>query len=130
MRALYFAVILITACLTASASELQLVLLNGSVTDLAVDAGPGQSSIEVLPGASAAVAFRNPQWVNFGQLARQYNIAPLQALAAKSESPLVLQAQPNGRLYLVPPGTIKPLSAMPKQPKGLPLRATRVIDLT
>ena len=128
--ALCFITIFVATCSAAHPADVQVFLLNGSITDLAVDAGTNKSSIEVLPGEGASVVFRSHQWVNFGQHAHRYDTKPLRAMAGKAGRELVLQAQPDGRLYLLPPGTAKPMTPTPRQPKGLPLRPTKIVDLT
>ena len=112
------------------AIEPTVLLVNATQTDVSVEVSAGEQVHEVLPGESKSVAVRQLRWLRFGQEAHRYNLNPVKTLAARSANPLVLQAQPDGRLYLLPMGSSVPTAKPPPQPKGFPLKPNRSADLT
>ena len=67
---------------------------------------------------------RLEQWIRSGTEARRYNVPKTLFRAG-----LRLQAETDGKLYLVPQETAFPASPLPKQPSGFPLEPTRKVDL-
>ena len=118
------------ATFASLATEVQVVLVNGTSTDIEVEAQSGKPSLEVLPHESKTVLLRQPQWLRFGQEAYKYSIGPIAQHAKVTSASVVLQAHIDGKLYVVPSGTSKPLAEFPPQPKGFPLKPTRKADLT
>ena len=127
---LLLAAILAAATSVASAAELRIVLINGTNTDIAVESKKGEPQVEVLPQESKVVLLQQLRWLRFGQEAHKYSIGPIVQRAKHSPASLVLQANSNGWLYVVPPGTKQPQAKLPPQPKGFPLKPTRKADLT
>jgi hypothetical protein len=113
-----------------SAVEPTVLLVNATQTFVSVEVGAGEPVNELLPGESKSVAVRQLRWLRFGQEANRYNLAPVKALAARSTTPLVVQAHPDGRLYILPAGTSGPSQTPPPQPRGFPLKPSRSVDLT
>jgi hypothetical protein len=112
------------------AVEPTVLLVNATQTDVSVEVSAGEPVQEVLPGESKSVAVRQLRWLRFGQEAHRYNLNPVKTLAARSGKQLVLQAQSDGRLYLLPMGSSGPTAKPPPQPRGFPLKPNRSTDLT
>ena len=110
---------------TASAQTAQIDFYNNTAADVCVGEQSRTSCQKVPSKQSGRVYIRNTLWIQFGIETFRYNV-PRSFL----KPDLRLQAEPDGKLYLVPPGTPLPASALPKQPVGFPLAPTRKVDLT
>jgi hypothetical protein len=107
------------------------LLYNNSKVDLDVWNEPKKSSVRIAPGASSEVAFFGEQWIHFGMIAYRYQVEDrlLKRLASVAMRRR-LQAEPDGRLYMVPLGARFPVKPLPAQPPGFPLVPEKKTDLT
>ncbi len=110
---------------TASAQTAQIDFYNNTAADVCVGEQSRTSCQKVPSKQSGRVYIRNTLWIQFGIETFRYNV-PRSFL----KHDLRLQAEPDGKLYLVPPGKPLPASALHKQPVGFPLAPTRKVDLT
>ena len=110
---------------TAAAQTVLTDFYNNSTVEVCVEEQSRQSCQKVPSKQSGRVYIRNTQWIQFGKESFRYNV-PRSFL----KPDLRLQAEPEGKLYLVPPYTPLPASTLPKQPVGFPLTPTRKVDLT
>ncbi len=113
-------------------SRAGLVLLyNNSRVDLDVWNEPKKSSVRIAPGAATEVAFFGEQWIHFGMIAYRYQISdPLLKALGSIAQPQKVQAERDGRLYLVPQDARFPVTPLPAQPPGFPLVPEKKADLT
>jgi hypothetical protein len=110
---------------TAAAQTAHIDFYNNTATDVCVEDQSRKNCQEVPSKRSGRVYIRNSQWIQFGMETFRYNV-PRSFL----KPDLRLQAEPDGKLYLVPPDTPLPASTLPKQPVGFPLAPTRKADLS
>ncbi|HEU5179420.1 MAG TPA: hypothetical protein VFW45_01405 [Candidatus Polarisedimenticolia bacterium] len=121
-----------TSSAQMAGSRAGLVLLyNNSKVDLDVWNEPEKNSVRIAPGGASEVAFFGEQWIHFGMMAYRYQIPDpvLKALGSIAQSEK-LQAERDGRLYLVPQGSRFPVTPLPAQPPGFPLVPQKKADLT
>lgn len=109
----------------ALALEVRILLLNDSSDDLSVEAADGTVRAEVGSKQGKAVSFQGNQRLRFGKQGFEYRIDALEALARADAAPVVLQANANRALYVMPKGTRSPRLTVPPQPSGFPLRPAR-----
>jgi hypothetical protein len=109
----------------ASAQTVLIDLHNNTVADLCVEGQSKGSCQEILAKRSREVHIRSIQWIQFGKKAFRYNFPRIFLKPG-----LRLQAEPDGKLYLLPDDAPLPASVLPKQPTGFPLTPTRRVDLT
>lgn len=109
----------------ASAQTVLIDLHNNTVADLCVEGQSKGSCQEILSKRSREVHIRSIQWIQFGKKAFRYNFPRVFLKPG-----LRLQAEPDGKLYLLPDDAPLPASVLPKQPTGFPLTPTRRVDLT
>jgi hypothetical protein len=100
-------------------------IYNNTATDLCVDGKSQRDCKEIPPKQLGRVSIRASQWIQFGMEAYRYRF-PKDSL----KPGLKLQAEPDGKLYLVPAEATLPTSVLPKQPGGFPLVPRRKADLT
>ena len=107
------------------------LLYNNSRVDLDVWNEPKKNSVRIAPGAASEVAFFGEQWIHFGMIGHRYQIPDQILMALGSVAmPRKLQAESDGRLYLVPQGARFPVTPLPAQPPGFPLVPEKKVDLT
>ena len=125
---LYQAILGFVLVILGSGALAQTVLVdifNNTVTDLCV-AGKVQRECQKIPSRHLGRApIRNVQWIQFGMETYRFNFPRFWL-----KPNLRLQAEPSGKLYLVPPEIPLPASVLPKQPIGFPLEPTRKVDPT
>ncbi len=124
------ALLLCLAPVLCFAAEPTVLLVNATQTFVSVEVGAGEPVKELLPGESKSVAIRQLRWLRFGQEANRYSLAPIKGIAAHSKRPIVLQANPDGRPYVLPAGSSGPSEPPPPQPRGFPLKPNKSVDLT
>jgi hypothetical protein len=129
LAAFVLAVVVATACGGAGevAESIPVLLHNNAIVDLCVQTSPRQCT-RIAPGESMPVFFRKQQWVDFGMIARLYEW-PAQS-SGSGGSVIEVQAENDGRLYVVPSGTKLPAQPLPEQPTGFPLAPRDIADLT
>lgn len=74
-----------------------------------------------------------PQWIDFGQKARKFEPQRLNYEAFAygwRKDTIKVQAQPDGKIWLVPADATFPVKSFPAQPEGFPIEAAEVVDLT
>ena len=118
------ACILTAAASIALAQSAKVEIFNNSIVDLCVDRTSRHDCEQVRPRQSAQVSMRLEQWIRSGTEARRYNVPK-----TLFKSGLRLQAEADGRLYLIPQEAPFPASPLPKQPSGFPLESTRKVEL-
>lgn len=118
------------ACSLAAAASVALAqgaateIFNNTAVDLCVD-GTSQRDCKIIrPRQAGQVSIRLEQWIRSGTEARRYNVPK-----TLFKSGLRLQAEADGRLYLIPRETPFPVSPLPRQPSGFPLEPTRKVKL-
>ena len=127
--------IALTAILLAlagvSCSKVPLVILyNNSQTDLTVSLEPNTEIAFIEPGKSAEIHFRETLWIDFGMSALRYEFNGLELAGLAKKGKVKIQAENDGRLYLVLPETPFPVTIFPKQPVGFPRAPVEKVDLT
>ena len=122
------ALVLATAPLLASAGEVRVLLLNDTNNDIAVETSGQTVQAEVRPREGKLVSLQISQRLRFGQATYEYRMSGLEALARADAAPVVLQANSNRALYVMPKGTRSPRLSLPPQPTGFPLKPTRRAD--
>jgi hypothetical protein len=120
----------ITIASASVAAQPDLLLVNGTVTDIIPEAVASRPSAEIAPDQSALVSLSQLKWLRFGQIAHRYDIGAIARKANSTKSSQVLQAGPNACLYLVQPSTTQPVRVLPKQPSGFPVCPSKSVDLT
>jgi len=130
MKTIASATTLFLAASIASAAEPEVLLLNGTITDITTEATPLRPAIEIAPNQGSLVAIAQFEWLRFGQEAHRYGISRLARHAKSGAAPAVVQAHTNGCLYLLRPESKSPTRTMPKQPAGFPVCPSKRIDLT
>ena len=106
----------------------QVVIYNNTLVDLEVEVASDRY-VEVLPGTSRDVQFRTSQWINFGMMAHRFELSADVEVTLRTVR-VQLQAEADGKLYLVPGSAAFPASPLPSQPHGFPLEPKEVVDLT
>jgi hypothetical protein len=119
----------------ASASctkEVVVLLYNNSDVDLTVHLGlqQTQGSILIRPGEEAVMQLPKTPWIDFGMMAHRYETVQFRAVGFVKGNVVKIQAEADGRLYLVIPETSFPAAPLPKQPAGFPLLPVERTDLT
>jgi len=99
-------------------------IFNNTAVGLCVDGTSQRDCQQIRPKQAGQVSIRLEQWIRSGTEARRYNVPK-----TLFKSGLRLQAEADGRLYLIPQETPFPASPLPKQPSGFPLESTRKVDL-
>lgn len=118
--------------LPAAAQSIRVEVYNNTAVDLCVDGKSQQDCVEVQPTQTRRVAMRPRHWINFGMESHEYRLPKklVDAYSKADSPPLKLQAESDGRLYLVPRNISFPARPLPRQPSGFPLVPKRVVDLT
>jgi hypothetical protein len=108
---------------------LSVVIFNNTRVDLEIEVNPTtHETVTLQPGQETRSQFSASQWITFGMIAHQY-VLPEHVVSYAGPATIYLQAEPDGKLYLVPP--LAGFSALPpEQPAGFPLRPVNVVDLT
>ena len=116
----------------AWAQSVRVEIYNNTAVDLCVDGKSPQQCAEMQPTQTRRVSLHHRHWINFGMESREYRLPKtLVDEYSKTNSPsLKLQAEPDGKLYLVPRDVAFPARPLPRQPSGFPLKPKRVVDLT
>jgi len=102
----------------------EITLINNANVDFEVEIEPGHFD-RILPGSVAKVRFQGQQWVRVGQEALFYSASHF----LDSTRDAVLQAEADGYLYCVPPGTLRAVQPIPKQPPECPIKPSKRIGL-
>lgn len=124
-----FALLLATAN-TACSDRLQAVLYNNTRVDLTVYAEPGTVLAHVAPGESAEVYLQESQWIDFGMIAYRYEHRGWRVKDFVQKNTIKVQAESDGRLYIVPFDAAFPVKTFPEQAAGFPLVPVEKVDLT
>ena len=123
--------VIVLAAASASCSKgLRVVLYNDTPVDLVVHAEPDKVLANIGPGESAEVYFQESQWIDFGMIAHLYENKGFRTTGFVHEDTVKVQAENDGRLYLVPFDASFPVKAFPQQPPGFPLEPVKKVDLT
>lgn len=122
--------LLLSAASTSCSMRLLVVLYNNTRVDLAVHADPTRILANIGPGQTAEVYFQEAQWIDFGMIAHRYDIPSFKTTSFVHESKVKVQAEVDGRLYLVPYNAPFPVKDFPQQPAGFPLVPAERVDLT
>ena len=109
----------------AFAQEAPVEIYNRTSVDLCVYGKSQRDCTEIRPKQMRRVAIRSAQWIQFGMEAHRYNVP-----RSLFKAGLRLQAEPDGKIYLIPDANPLPADTLPKQPPGFPLEPTRKADLT
>jgi hypothetical protein len=125
LRAAVAVVSMAMASLVA-AQDMAAEIYNNTRVDLCVEGKSKGECTEIQPMQTAHVILRPRQWINFGMEAHEYRLPK----KLTGSSLLRLQAEGDGRLYLVPSEITVPAQPLPRQPAGFPLKPVRVVDLT
>jgi hypothetical protein len=107
------------------------LLYNNTRVDLVVWTELNKSSLEIAPGSAAEVTLHSAQWIDFGMVAHRYEVPSLrhQGFVYGHEMNRVkIQAENDGRLYLVRPDAAFPMEPLPKQPSRFPLLPIEEVD--
>ena len=118
------------ACALALATPIALAqsaaveIFNNTAVDLCVDVTSQRDCKQIRSRQAGQVSIRLEQWIRSGSEARRYNVPK-----TLFKPGLRLQAEADGRLYLISQETPFPASPLPKQPSGFPLEPTRKVDL-
>ena len=112
------------AASVALAQSATVEIFNNTAVDLCVDGTSQRDCKQIRPKQAGQVSMRLEQWIRSGTEARRYNVPK-----TLFKSGLRLQAEVDGRLYLIPQETPFPASPLPKQPSGFPLESTRKVEL-
>jgi hypothetical protein len=129
----YFAAVAIAVTAVALSScsfALEALLYNNTPTDVVVWKVHEKSSVSAAPGAMVEFKLQAEQHIDFGQDAFVYEPKELKATEFISEGRIKLQAEKDGKLYIVPPSAVFPVSPLPAQPPGFPLTPSKHVDLT
>jgi hypothetical protein len=124
------ALLVAAAALGSCSFALKAVLYNNTPTDIVVWKVVEKSSVSAAPGATVEFKLKAEQHIDFGQDAFVYEPKELKAKEFISEGRIKLQAEKDGRLYVVPPSAAFPVSPLPPQPAGFPLTPSKHVDLT
>jgi len=126
------AVLLLTLVSVSRAQAVRVVLYNNSGLDLTVylHDGPDSKSIQILPGERSEVVLPETPWIDFGIVAHRYETMQLRATGFTCDNVVKIQAESDGRLYLVSCEANFPAVPLPKQPAGYPLAPVEKQDLT
>ena len=108
----------------ALAQTASIEIFNNTAADLCVDGTSQRDCKPIRSRQTGQVSIRLEQWIRSGTEARRYNVPK-----TLFKSGLRLQAEADGRLYLIPQEMPFPASPLPKQPSGFPLEPTRKVDL-
>ena len=109
----------------AFSQEVSVEIYNSTSVDLCVYGKSQRDCKEIRPKQVGRVAIRSEQWIRFGMEAHRYNVP-----RSLFKAGLKLQAEPDGKIYLIPDANTLPAATLPKQPSGFPLAPTRKADLT
>lgn len=124
--------ILMAFTLGSCSLALQVTLFNNTMTDIVVWTGD-ETSVVAEPGGSAEFILAPTQQIDFGQTAHVYESREVYGAGSTYgflKNRIKVQAEPDGRIYLVPPATTQPVSTLPPQPSGFPLVPGKIVDLT
>ena len=122
--------LLLATANTACSVRLQAVLYNNTRVDLTVYAEPGKVLAHVAPGASAEVYLQESRWIDFGMIAYRYEHQGWRVQDFVRKNAIKVQAESDGRLYLVPFDAAFPVKTFPEQAAGFPLVPVEKVDLT
>jgi hypothetical protein len=109
------------------------LLYNNTRVDLVVWTELKKSSVAIAPGSAAEVTLHPEQWIDFGMIAHRYEVPSLrhQGFVYGPEMNRVkVQAENDGRLYVVQPDAALPMDPLPGQPSPFPLSPIEEVDLT
>jgi hypothetical protein len=109
---------------------LMVILYNNTPVDLTVRTGDEKVLANIAPGKAAKVYFQESQWIDFGMIGHRYEIEGFRTTGFVHEDKVKVQAENDGRLYLVPHNTAFPLKTFSQQPAGFPLVPVQKVDLT
>lgn len=85
--------------------------------------------LSLAPGTTAPVSAKDIDgWIDFGQIARRYELTDAQRTLLENGELRLLQFEPDGRIGVYP--TSECPAAAAEQPAGFPLQPTETIDLT
>lgn len=122
--------LLLGAASGSCSTRLLIVLYNNTRVDLAVHAEPNRILASIGPGQTAEIYFQQSQWIDFGMIAHRYDIPGFKPTGFVHKSKVKVQAEVDGRLYLVPYHARFPVKDFPQQPAGFPLVPAETADLT
>ena len=117
------AVLLCCLIAPSAAFACELEIHNASSVDLSIPLDK-KTSVVVAPGESKRFVLQKHLWLDFGAEAHEYRVSSAHRtlLCPPDVSiPVQIRAQPDGTLWLDSPA---------RQPKGFPLRPSRISDLT
>ena len=126
------ALVALTFAMPGWAQSVRVEIYNNTAVDLCVDGASQQDCVSVPPAQIGRVVMRPSHWINFGMESHHY-LLPKRLIDAHSRahSPSIrLQAERDGKLYLLPGNVDFPARSLPPQPRGFPLTPKKVIDLT
>ena len=121
---------ILLACAFVGAASVSLAqtaaieIFNNTAVDLCVDGTSQRDCKQIRSKQAGQVSIRLEQWIRSGTEARRYNVPK-----TLFKSGLRLQAEADGRLYLIPQEASFPASPLPKQLSGFPLEPTRKVHL-
>lgn len=122
--------LILSALLCSCSKRLMVVLYNNSVVDLRVlDRGKGTLA-DIAPGKTAEFYFQADQWIDFGMIGHRYENVGFNGTGFIHEGTVKVQAEKDGRLWLVPFDATFPVTTFPEQPAGFPLAPAESVDLT
>lgn len=131
MRYLVCVALSLVGWLSAAANEGQLVVMlrNNAGQDRIACVEQDARTSCVAPGRAAQVHFSREQWIDIGVIAHRY-LLPASMPQGTQASPLYLQLEPDGRIFMVLPDSDGVTRALPEQPPGFPLVPTEKVDQT
>ena len=121
-------VFLAMASMAAQAAEVRVLLLNDTNADITVETPSKNVLAEVRAKEGKHVSLQSTQRLRFGQITYEYQTSSLEPLARADSAPLVIQANSNHNLYVMPKGTRSPKLSIPAQPSGFPLKPSRRVE--
>jgi hypothetical protein len=131
-RSLLTAVLLLCLLGTGCSRGLQIMLFNNTSVDLTVQVDKSKTKT-IGPGQTLVFYWQEPQYIDFGAVGYAYENRSSFRISGfyDAEKDVVrVQAENDGRLYLVPVNSALPLQELSRQPAGYPLAPTGKIDLT
>jgi hypothetical protein len=129
-RVLVIVALLLSLTNSSYSKGLMVILYNNTPVDLIVRSTGEKVLANIAPGKAAEVYFQKSQWIDFGMIGHRYEIKGFRTPGFAREDKVKIQAENDGRLYLVPHNTAFPLKTFPQQPAGFPLIPVQKVDLT
>ena len=123
-------VLLLALGSSCSKGPVVVVLYNNTPVDLTIHGDEEKLLADIAPGKTAEIRFQELQWIDFGMIGHRYDIKGFSTSGFVYGNKVKIQAENDGRLYLVPQDMAFPLKTFSQQPAGFPLVPVQKVDLT